>query len=181
MKEFLKKWKELIILVLIVATIITVVVVKSEDRPLKKVDISTSNHVANLTSRTYLDTILVAGLKELKIENTFIVIKTLTNTEKDFVGITYDIEGLVVNSGDQYIIYIIDTNKDKSIDILSHELIHFTQYYKKQLLIKGASVVWKDSLYDGINIKYEERPWEIDAFNRQTELKKKMISNLYFN
>lgn len=181
MKEILLKWKELIVLVIIIFITITLIVIRKGDKPFKKVDIQTSNHITNLTAKPYVDTILVAGIKELGIENTFIVVKTLENTEKEFADIVYDLKGHIVNSGNQYIIYVIDTNKDNTIEILSHELIHMKQFYTKELEIKKINVVWRNKIYDGINIPYDQRPWELDASSREDSLKEKMQEFLYVN
>jgi len=49
---------------------------------------------------------------------------------------------------------------------LAHEMVHLRQYATNQLFdyMNNDNVRWKKSLYDQDEVKYMDRPWEIQAY-----------------
>jgi hypothetical protein len=79
--------------------------------------------------------------------------------------------------------YFIFLNKDITIPIeriLSHEMIHLDQIEKGYLVQDGDgySIYKKDTIYL-LKTKYENRPYEIDAFKRENDVLKKVNNILY--
>ncbi|MEA5082075.1 MAG: hypothetical protein VB024_10705 [Dysgonamonadaceae bacterium] len=78
--------------------------------------------------------------------------------------------GRAEKQGDQYIIYILpdflrkDRISDDVISLFIHELWHIRQMIDNRLNINSAQTV---AIWEGIHypmtIKYENRPWEIEA------------------
>jgi len=62
---------------------------------------------------------------------------------------------------------------------LSHEFIHIDQYHRGDLGIIGKYAVWKGDTLDMTEVKYETRPFEKEAFAKQTAIKKEVKELLY--
>ena len=72
--------------------------------------------------------------------------------------------------------------RDEAIKVLSHEMIHLKQYYTKKLILEKDRVYWNgDVLYESEinNLRYEDRPWESEAFAGQRGLENKIREVLY--
>jgi len=172
--------KTLIIISIVLLSILSIyllyLAITAKEKYFNKVTIDTENTIVNGTKEKYLDTIVYAGLKSLNLKNLNVVILPMSNNTE--AGIEFD--AYVVEFSGSYYIYIRDYSRQKSIDVLSHELIHVSQYRNKNLIIKNDMLVlWNDSIYDGHIIAYENRPWEIDAFDRQSFLATKIRTILY--
>jgi predicted metallopeptidase len=73
-------------------------------------------------------------------------------------------------------------SRDEAIKVLSHELIHLKQYYTKKLILEKDKVIWdgREVYQNEINeTKYEQRPWEAEAFAGQRGLENKIREILY--
>lgn len=151
------------------------------DKPFTaNIDVAKStNVIQNETYQPYIDTILVAGLDELNIKNTKVYVKNLTPSETQIMA-GYELKGLIINvdNSNEYVIFIKYTSRDETIQILSHELIHFKQYYDKTISITDKSIIWKGKAFSPYT-PYEERPWEIEAFNKDSEFKSILMKKLY--
>jgi len=150
----------------------------------KNIKFKQENIISNQTNKPYLDTILHVGLKHLNIKGVTIIVKDLNVeikkniTEQDGL-IT---QAFILGDGNQFIIYIDDFNRIKSIVVLSHELIHLEQYYDDRLIDYDGEMVWDNMVYTNEEIKdmyYFNRPWEKEAFDNQDELNKKIKKDLY--
>lgn len=139
------------------------------------------NIVFNQTNKTYYDTILYVGLKELEIEGVVVTVRELSEGAKEnFRQQGGDLLAHLRELDGDYYLFISDIDKSDAIKVLSHELIHLKQYYTKEILYANNIIYWKDQKYDLNTISYDDRPWETDAFNKQTELSNK-ISNILIN
>ncbi len=83
----------------------------------------------------------------------------------------------------QYIIYITPYLKGHKLGItLAHELIHVDQFesgnLKQYNLYKGIYIFNSDTINTNI-VKYNDRPYEIDAMNREEELYFRTFKFLY--
>jgi hypothetical protein len=124
-----------------------------------------------------MDTIVLAGLNELDVKNTIVIIKPIKIKKSGEV----DLDAYIVQqSSNVFAIYIENSSKYKSFNIMAHELIHLKQYTTNRLRIEKDSLVWNDRSYYKSNMpKYDERPWEIEAFEISPNLKNKMKTILY--
>lgn len=53
---------------------------------------------------------------------------------------------------------------------LCHEMIHLSQYESGRLRRSGNTLIWDGRMYDDNSTPYLERPWELDAFNKHTQI-----------
>ena len=78
-------------------------------------------------------------------------------------------------------LFIDDVNREESITIISHELIHLKQYLTKELVYSNGIVYWYKKELTLNDIGYGDRPWETDAFKKEPELSNKIKSAIYSN
>jgi len=150
----------------------------------KNIEFKQENFILNQTNKPYLDTILHVGLKHLNIKGVTILVKDLNNEIKDKITEQDGLitEAFIFGEGNQYIIYIDDFNRIKSIIVLSHELIHLQQYHDERIINYDDEMVWNNMIYTNEEIKdmyYFNRPWEKEAFDNQEGLNKKIKKDLY--
>lgn len=174
-----KYWKISLIVILLCVLGWLVYPNFKEDKYFKKIDLKTTNFVYNTTDRKYLDTIVVVGLRIQGIENTKVIIRDLKSEVVSINGSMYELNAFLLNEGSQYAIYIKDTNREESLKILSHELIHYDQCYYKRVIIKGDNVSWNGIDYTNFKGSYEDRPWEIEAYNNSEYLERLIKKVLY--
>ncbi|HRT03891.1 MAG TPA: hypothetical protein P5513_08125, partial [Candidatus Diapherotrites archaeon] len=62
---------------------------------------------------------------------------------------------------------------------LSHEFVHIDQYDRGDLKIIGNYFIWKGDTVDMRDVKYEYRPFEKEAFSKQSYITKKLVKLLY--
>lgn len=170
------KWI-IVAIVVVVASLVTYNVLTTKEKPFKKVDMKTSNFVLNITGRTYLDTILVTGLKYYGIDSSQVVIRDLPYAQSR-IEKGYILKAFVMNEGNQYLLYIIDADKDESIYIIAHELIHFKQYHDKRLQVINDTFIWNGKTYYS-DSEYENRPWETEAFGMGPVMELVLKQKLY--
>lgn len=178
MKNF-KKW----ILIILFSTLFVLGIwfiikySKSVDVPFKQITFTDNNFVNNRTSVNYLDTLVLAGLHELDIKNTVLLILPLQNKN---VSDELSIKAHIRKAEGGYIIWIDDLNRETNIEVIAHELIHLQQYHTESLVLKGDTLIWKDQIYNVNSLpSYDQRDWETDAFSKQTDLKQKIKNILY--
>lgn len=177
-----KYWKAIVIGILALAMgIIIYHAFTQKEKPFNKVDMKTSNYIVNITGRAYLDTIVVTGLKYYGIDSTQILIRDLPliynqNRQDDRI-----LKAFILNQGNQYMIYIMKADKEESIHILAHELIHFKQYHDKRLsIVNNEYFLWYGTKYTNQS-DYESRPWEAEAFGMGEVMEIVLKQQLYGN
>ena len=169
-----------VILSLILITFVVYKLTEVKDKPFSKIEFSSHHQIYNLSSKPYLDTIVESGLQSLKIDSVTVVIKNIQNTSTKINGEDIDLKAYIVYSNDIYYIFIGNYNRNENITILSHELIHLKQYYDKTLLISRTGVyLWLNEVVDISDIDYNQRPWEIEAFDGQSDNAINMKQILY--
>ena len=132
-----------------------------------KVELNKLNAVLNRTEMSYADTIVSIGLDALDIDSITVFIRPLNMAStKDAFG-DIMLKAYIIGKNNQYVIYTNKFSRKELIDVLSHELIHLSQYYHEEIVIVDKTVVWRGSIFDHSRVEYENRPWERDA-----ELKK---------
>jgi len=151
---------------------------KNQDKPFNQKSFKGNNLVFNKTKINYLDTLIFAGLQELSIENTSILILPLNkNIEGDI-----ELQAHIRQTDGGFIIWIAELNRIQNIEVISHELIHLQQYNNKDLILteENKTLIYKDTKYEVGNLpSYDSRPWETEAFAKQEDLKTKIKNILY--
>lgn len=147
-------------------------------------DFPITNVVTNKTSQEFLAPIIKTGLYELKIDLVYVIIQPISSLQKSngLGDENFELKATLVGNRTQYIIYVGNMDRTEAINVISHELIHLSQYYSGKLIKTKElnSVEWNGEIYDVTKIPYMERPWEIEAFNKEKELASE-IRNLLLN
>ena len=140
----------------------------------KQIPLTNDSDIINTTPYTYLDTVVSVGASQLGIRGTRILIQPMSerirNRFEESEGL--ELEAYVAEWMDGYTICINgDLGREHSIEVISHELIHLTQYMEQELIVtEGTTVLWMGERYDILGIPYNDRPWERDAFANQNAL-----------
>jgi hypothetical protein len=177
----MKNYLKIIIAVLVVALLSFIIwkAVVYKEPAFKTVILNPSNLTRNYTDMKYLDTIVRVGLNELNMKDIGVIIRPMGSIKNLENFKDLDIEAYIVGSGKIYTIYIKNSNRSESITIISHELIHLLQSNTNQLVIDKGVIFWMGEEVDIKKVPYAERPWEIEAFSKEGDLKNKIESKLY--
>ena len=152
------------------------------EQAFNRIDIQTTNLIANRTDRNYLDSIVYVGLNEMNLDSVAITIRQISPEVQAMFDSNSQLKAHIIGKGNQYIIFVDEMSRDEAIKVLSHELIHLKQYYTKKLILEKDKVYWdgKEIYQREINeTKYEQRPWEAEAFTGQRGLENKIREILY--
>lgn len=148
-----------------------------KDVPFSKKIFNDNNIVVNQSEMVYADTIVLAGLHGLNIKYVRVLISDLDIKMIDNMEYQAYIFPVANNT---YVIRIKNLLREDAIEVLSHELIHLKQIHDQILINDGNMIYWGIIRYDIEHLpEYFDRPWEIDAFNRQQGLKQKIKTLLY--
>jgi hypothetical protein len=168
------------ILVLILIGFIIYILSNQKERTFKKVTLSHNNIITNKTSKSYLDTLVSEGLDVLGLKGEFVMIKDMDPARKSSMGTDMELRAFIIGEHNQYVIYIDDLNREESLTILSHELIHLQQYSSGRLIrMEDHFMMFDNEVYNVDEVPYKERPWEIEAFKNETDLKIKVGELLF--
>jgi predicted metallopeptidase len=153
-----------------------------KEQTFNRIDIETTNMIANRTDRNYLDSIVYVGLNELNLDSVAVTIRQISPEVQAMFDSNSQLKAHIIGKGNQYIIFVDEMSRDEAIKVLSHELIHLKQYYTKKLILEKDKVIWdgREVYQNEINeTKYEQRPWEAEAFAGQRGLENKIREILY--
>ena len=153
-----------------------------KEQTFNRIDIQTTNMVANRTDRDYLDSIVYVGLNELNLDSVAITIRQISPDVQARFDSESQLKAHIIGKENQYIIFVDEMSRDEAIKVLSHELIHLKQYYTKKLILEKDKVYWdgREIYQTEINeTEYQRRPWEAEAFAGQRGLENKIREILY--
>lgn len=148
----------------------------------KQVDLTENNVVVNTTKQNYIDTVVSVGLDIIGVKDNYITIRDMPDEIKNSFNNqnNMDLTASIIGANDQYIIYINDVDRTTAIKSLAHELIHLKQYDSGRLRVIGSGVViWDGKEMNVLDVLYNDRPWEKEAFQGQTDLEVKIKNILY--
>lgn len=167
-----------IILGLILLFLIIYVIINNryENRPFKVVELSNTNLIYNNVHPSYYDTVLSVAMNKMKINGANVVLLNLTDVSRNQFDGT--LKAHVSYHDSVFYIFIENMNRKDVIEALSHEVIHIDQYLTQDLVYDG-NVIWKGKIYNLDEYGYESRPWEINAFDRQDDLIRKVEDELW--
>jgi hypothetical protein len=135
-------------------------------------------------NREFIENVTYVGLFVLDIDSVEVNIFDIPVIIKrnNFLD-GYIIKGLIThNFKNNYTIYLdcneINTNL---LTIISHELIHLKQYQTDRLkvIFGGGFIKFDGKYYFPKDIKYNNRPWEIEAFDNEYYLTTDIKSIIY--
>ena len=170
-------------IIIVIISLITFLIIKSSKNQPEKyfnpVKFNSINYVNNNTDKNYYDTIIEVGLEKLNLKGISILITPLSESVKSILGDNYELKAHIRENGTGYVLFIDNVSREESITIISHELIHLNQYHSKELVYSNGIVYWQNAEFVLNDVGSGDRPWETDAFNKETELSKKIKSVLY--
>lgn len=182
MKSTPNQKRLLLIGIIIILIFVLVIFLKNQtDTPFKQIQLSSNNTVFNETDVSYIDTIVSTGLDKLQIKDAVVIIKPITD---DIIQklrqseSTLEFKAFIIGKNGQYNIYITNLPRHLNLEVLSHELIHLQQTEDNQLIKGTKNIMWKGIEYSP-EVPYNDRPWEIDAYKRQSILLNEIKNSLY--
>ena len=173
------KWSILFVIFLLGLVGVAIYFAYKPEKTFRTIELSNKNFVSNRGSRTYLDTIVQVGLDKLEIEGEVVMVKNKLET-KD-LGNDYETEAYIIYKEGQSIIFVKpNISRIKAIEVISHELVHLDQYRTERLKVLNLGLVcWENDTIDLLEIPYNKRPWEEEAFNYGPLLEEDIKNILY--
>lgn len=169
MKETLVTLLKYFILPLLVVGLILLAILYKE-APYKQTILNKhASVVFNTTDKSYLDSVVYVGLDHLNITDVIMVIRPMSES-KAKVDNDMMLKAHIVGDDRSYVMYVGDLNRSEAITVISHELIHLHQYYTNKLQVVNGLVIWQQEPVDINEVSYKDRPWEVEAFQKQREL-----------
>ena len=155
----------------VIVGLIIILIIKSQkkEKPFKNVELSGNNKIININLPKYYDTIISVGLDGRNIKNQTIILKKINDNAVN------SMEGIQIDAHLRYedsTLYLFsgEFGRDKSIEIISHEIIHMEQYLNNDIQYNNGILIYKNKSYNLNDVNYEVRPWEVDAHNKQGEV-----------
>lgn len=149
-----------------------------EEEYFNQIELSENNIITNSNGVAFYDTIISVGLDEAGLYGVSVVVSELTSGAKE--QFTYgELKAHVRYFNGVFYLFLDKNDRRESIEIISHEIVHMVQYKSGQLIYENGELYWEGQKYDLENMDYDNRPWERDAFSRETDLGMKVYSKLY--
>lgn len=178
----MKKRNLLIVLVIILLGIL--IILLSRKKEINTFEFPDTLVVENYSDNWLADTLSMVVLN--KIMNYDTITLKIFNKPSHINHNDYDIIGFVERNFLEKNSYIIYINKNLSFNelktLISHEMVHIDQIQKGDLVTFFSN--YEYSIYKGdtiyfMKVSYENRPFEIDAHKRDSEILKKLNDILY--
>lgn len=170
-----------IVLGVIVLLILLFLIFKSkrEERVFEKVVLTDYNTIQNAALPTYYDTVLIVAMEQMKLGGYVVNVEQLSDVAKSqFDG---DLKAHIRYFSSKFYLFTGNMSRSESIEVLCHEVIHMQQYVSGDLVYNNNFIIWKGDKMELNSKEYLDRPWEKDAFDRQSQLIRSVESVLYLN
>ena len=105
-----------------------------------KINLVRNNKISINHPNQFLDTITTVGANILGLKGEFITILPIGKNKLPSIMEEYDLHGQVIEHDSCYYIYIKSLNKERSIEVIAHELLHLKQYEDKRISIKDSII-----------------------------------------
>lgn len=141
---------------------------RSEDRPFNQIQLSGNNFIHNERFPSYYDTVLSVAMDQMGLTGHNVIVRELSDGARgQFDG---ELKAHIRQVGPDFYLFTQEMDRKESIEVLSHEVIHMQQYSSGDLYYDNGNVTWKGEVLELNSKEYEQRPWENDAFSRQSQL-----------
>ena len=168
------------LIILLLGVLIVLINENNKDQPFKDIVLPESSLVLNKTEYLYYDTIIKVGLNEIGLKDINLGVYPLSlQSKSNFISNGEVLKAHLREQSGLYYLFIENTNKNESISIISHELIHIEQYHTKKLIYGNGLLLWDQKPYDLLQIQYSDRPWEVEAFKKGRVLEEKLKNILF--
>lgn len=174
------------VVVLLIMLILFIGKYLQTETPYNRIELSTNNIIKNESQFSFVDTTLSVALDVAEVRGVYVLVRDLTSDirqrfSEQNQGV--DLQATIIGRGNQYILYVYKLDRIDALKTISHEVIHLMQYHSGRLqIISPTQIIWQnDTLSDTdlYNIRYISRPWEIEAFDNEATLQKKIEKILY--
>lgn len=164
--------------ILIVSIIVFFIAqIKGEERYFTPIELSDNNTIVNNSKPNFIDTIASVGLDAAGLKGIVLVIDDLSDVAKsNFDG---TLEAHIKYFDGVFYLFMNDLDREKAISVISHEIIHINQYVSGDLIYQNGLVYWKGREYNLDEVQYDNRPWEDDAYSKESSLASRVNELLY--
>jgi hypothetical protein len=152
-----------------------------DQRPFKIYEYPSTLKVSNGTDWPKADTIILSLAYHIfHIDTGEIILAYIPNHmnsgDMEFYGIVQQIP-----FDKKKFLILVNRNLDlnKLFITLSHEFVHIHQYSRGDLSVFGHRAIWKGDTLNLLDIKYDDRPFEQEAFSKQASVNSKIKKILY--
>jgi len=168
-------------LLILAALTVTIVSLTNDDREeyFNHIELPTNNSIINSLDRLhYYDTILAVGLDAAGLNNITIVINDITDAAKNqFTG---ELKAHIRKFNGIYYLFAGALSRSEAIEVMAHEIVHIKQYESGELAYENEKLEWQGEDYTfALEGEYERRPWEVEAFSKQSIIESSILSILY--
>lgn len=127
-----------------------------------------NNFIYNERFPTYYDTILNVAMDEVELRGYNVILRELSDGAKSqFDG---ELKAHIRYENGDFYLFTQSMDKREAMEVLSHEVIHMLQYTSGNLSYSNGKVTWMGEVLDLNSKEYEQRPWENEAFQKQSKL-----------
>lgn len=154
---------------------------KLDARPFNVYEYPASINVINGTKFEKADTIILSLAHQIfKLDTVDIMVYYIPNHlnsgDIEFYGI---VQQLPYDDRKFLILVNRNLNLTKLFETLSHEFIHIDQYSRGDLEIFEHYAIWKGDTLDMLEVKYDDRLFEKEAFRNQDMVARELKKLLY--
>lgn len=154
--------------VLLIILLFLIFKINSTDKPFNQIQLTENNFIYNEKFPSYYDTILIVAMDEAELAGYNVIVRELSSTAKSqFDG---DLKAHIRYENDDFYIFTGKMNRNEAIEVLSHEVIHMLQYRSGNLIYSNGKITWMGEVLELNSKEYEQRPWEVEAFQKQSQL-----------
>lgn len=141
---------------------------RSEERPFNEVQLSDNNYIHNEMFPTFYDTILNVAMSEAGLTGHNVILEKLSDGARNqFDG---ELKAHIRYLNGDFYLFTESMGRYEAIEVLSHEVIHMLQYSSGNLSYMDGNVTWMGEVLELNSKEYEQRPWETEAFQKQSQL-----------
>lgn len=141
------------------------------------VKLEDNNYVINNSLPSYYDTIVIVGLDKVGIKGITVTIEELSDQAKQtFSG---ELKAHVRFVDGRFYLFIDPMSKKNALTIISHEIIHMKQYLDGTFQYDDGRITWNGEAYLLDDINYDDRPWETEAFQMESQLASQISDVVY--
>jgi hypothetical protein len=149
------------------------------EKSFNQIQLTENNYIYNEKFPTYYDTILMVAMDEVELAGFNVILRELSDkTKSQFDG---ELKAHIRYENDDFYLFTNTMDRKEAIEVFSHEVIHMLQYRSGNLSYANGNVTWMGEVLDLNSKEYEQRPWEMEAFQQQTKLISLVEGSLYGN
>lgn len=169
--------KILIGVILLIILLFLIFRTNSGDKPFNQVELKGNNYIHNEKFPTFYDTILNVAMDEVNLTGYNVIIRELSDGAKNqFDG---ELKAHIRYENNDFYLFTQRMSRNEAIEVLSHEVIHMLQYSSGNLSYSNGNVTWMGEVLELNSKEYEQRPWENEAFQKQSQLISLVEKSLY--